>query len=154
MGARRGSRRRSEGACDGADVSRADLTGPRVERSTLVENLTCNDHALNFAGTFADGAEFGVAIEFLYRVVLDETVASENLHRFVCDAHADFAGIELRHAGFFREARAFLIGKPRRVIHEMAGGFDLGGHVSKLELNGLKFADGLAKLFALFRILD
>src|SRR5712692_5034131 len=215
---------RSDCARDGADVSRADLTGPRVDgyrhgsgdknerhkvawieiqtrlnehtqrgvvapsrqrfhwhcaldkiagetpapprdfvpharivvssaRLPLLENLTRNYHALDFAGAFADGAEFGVAIKFLYRVVLHEAVASKNLHRFVGDAHADFAGVEFRHAGFLREARAFLIGKPRRVIHEQAGGFDLRGHVGELELNGLKFTNGLPKLLALFRIL-
>src|SRR5258707_4239154 len=121
--------------------------------SILVEDLPGNHHALNFAGAFADGAEFRVTVKFLDGIILDETVASEDLPRFVRDTYSDFAGVKFGHAGLFREARTLLIREPRRVVNKMARCFNLRGHVGKLELNGLKFADCFAELLALFGIL-
>ena len=44
------------------------------------------------------------------------------------------------------------VGEPCGLIDEQAGGFDLRGHVGEFELDGLKFADGLAELFALLGV--
>ena len=38
------------------------------------------------------------------------------------------------------------------MIGEQASGFDLRGHVGELELDGLKFGDGFAELFALLGV--
>src|SRR5712671_2590829 len=97
-------------------------------RSILVQDLAGNDHSLNFTGAFADGAELRVTVKFLDGVILNETVTSEDLHCFIRDSDADLAGVELGHAGLFREARTLLIREPRSVIDEQAGGSDLGGH--------------------------
>ena len=44
--------------------------------------------------------------------------------------------------------------QPRRVVDEMASGFDLRRHVGQLKLNALKLGDGLAELFARGRVLQ
>ena len=44
------------------------------------------------------------------------------------------------------------VGEPCGAIGEQARRFDLRGHVRELELDGLKFGDGLAELFALLRV--
>src|SRR5260370_29788252 len=121
--------------------------------SIVVEDLPGNHHALNFAGAFADGAELRVTVKFLDGIILDETVASEDLHRFVRDTYSDFAGVKFGHAGLFREALTLLIREPRRVVAKMTRCFDLRGDVGELELNGLKFADGFAEFLSLFFIL-
>src|SRR6516225_2323499 len=118
----------------------------------LAKQLARNDEALNFAGTFANRAELRISIELLGRVVLDETVAAVHLHAFVGHAHGDFTGEKLGHTRFTREADIFLISEPGGLINKQARSFNLSGHVGKLELNGLKLADGLAELLALFRI--
>ena len=48
-----------------------------------LENFAGDDHALNLAGAFADGAELDVPVELLHRVVLDEAIAAVDLHRLV-----------------------------------------------------------------------
>ena len=45
-----------------------------------------------------------------------------------------------------------LIGEPGGLIDQQTGGFDFRRHIGELELNGLKFADGLAELLALLGV--
>ncbi len=118
----------------------------------LAEELARNDQALNFAGALADGAELHVAVKLFGGIVLDEAVAAVDLYALVGDADGDFAGEELGHAGFAGEADVFLIGEPGGLIDEQPRGFDFSGHVRELELDGLKFADGLAELLALLGV--
>src|ERR1700675_1318667 len=127
----------------------------------LAEKSARDDEALNFAGAFADGAELHVAVILLRRIILDEAVTAVNLHGFVGDAHGHFTGVELRHARFARDAgvviagsalRNCLVREPGGLIREQPRGFDLRGHIRELELNGLKFGDSFAELFALLRI--
>src|SRR5947209_5657959 len=63
----------------------------------FLQQLAGDDHALDLAGAFADGAELYVAIELLRGIVLDEPIAAVDLHAFVGTAHCDFAGEQLRH---------------------------------------------------------
>ena len=122
------------------------------------QNLARDYQALNFAGAFADGAEFHVAIKFFRRIILDEAVAAVNLHGFIRDAHGDFARVKLRHARFLRDARVVIprsdgaVGEPGGLIGQQPRRLDLRGHIRQLELNRLKFGDGFAELFALLRI--
>src|SRR6266478_9057160 len=118
----------------------------------FAEELAGNDQFLNFAGTFANGAELDVAVKFFGGIVLDEAVAAVNLHAFVGDADGDFTGKKLGHAGFAREASIVLISKPRGLINEQSRRFHLRGHIRQLELNSLEFADGLAELLALLGV--
>src|SRR5438477_279668 len=118
----------------------------------LAKQLPRNNQFLNFAGTFSDGAELHVAVKLFRGIVLDEAIPAVNLHALIGDANGHFAGERLGHAGFPREADVFLVGEPRSLIDEQARGLDFGGHVGELELDGLKFADGLAELFALFSV--
>ena len=96
---------------------------------------------------------FDVAIELLDRIILDEAVAAVDLHRFVGDAHRDLAREQLRHRRFLGDALALIL-HPRRAIGEQARGFDLGGHVGELVLDGLKLGDRPAELLALLGILE
>src|ERR1700674_3358609 len=89
------------------------------------EDLARNDHALNFAGAFADGAQLYVAVKLLRRIVLDESVSAKHLHRLVGHAHRNFAGVELGHARLAREAQTRVaggsfVGQPRRAVNQHA----------------------------------
>ena len=65
--------------------------------SLTFEQLSGDDHALNFAGAFADGAKFHVAVKLFRRIIFDEAVAAVNLDALVRAAHGDFAGVKFRH---------------------------------------------------------
>src|SRR5579864_4664117 len=124
----------------------------------LSEELARDYETLNFACAFADRAQFYVAVIFFRRIVLHEAVASENLHCFIRYANGDFTSEELRHARLTRVAHALAAIPPRtigevcRLPHEQPSRFDFRRHVGELELDCLKFADGLAELFALLRV--
>ena len=57
-----------------------------------LQQLPRDHQPLDFAGAFADGAQLGVAKEFLHRIVLDEAVAAVDLHGFIGDAHGGLGG--------------------------------------------------------------
>src|SRR5580704_12692909 len=117
------------------------------------EQAPGNDQLLNFAGALADGAELDVTVKLFGRVILDKAVAAVDLHAFVGDAYSHLAGEELGHAGFAGETHVFLIGEPGGLVNKQARGFYLGGHIRKLELDSLEFADGFAELLALLGVL-
>src|SRR5207247_10807960 len=85
------------------------LAPESIDLLFLAQELAGNDEFLDFAGAFADGAEFHIAVILLHRVVLDKTVAAVNLHGFVRDADGDFAGEEFRHARFAGELRVLAV---------------------------------------------
>src|SRR6185437_15859826 len=121
----------------------------------FTQELAGNDHSLDFASAFADGAELYVAVILFGRVVLDEAVATMNLDGFIGHADGHFSGVELGHAGLTCDARLVArtlgncaIGEPRSAVRQQARGLYLRCHVRELELNGLKIGDGLAELFA------
>src|SRR6266704_3175783 len=72
--------------------------------------------------------------------------------KFLDFAGAFAAGEKLGHTGFACETDVLLVGETGGLINEEARGLHLSGHVGKLELDGLKFADGLTELFALLRV--
>src|ERR1700722_17551261 len=63
----------------------------------LAQNLAGDDQALDFAGSLTYRAQLYVAVELLYRIVLDEAVAPVQLHRLIADLHRDFTGHQLGH---------------------------------------------------------
>src|SRR5882672_5168483 len=119
----------------------------------FAEKLARDDKFLNFAGALPDGTELDVAVKLFGRIVLDEAVATVNLHAFVCNANGNLAGKKFGHARFAGEASGFLIGEPCGLIHKQACGFDFRRHVRELELNCLEFADGLAELLPLLGVI-
>src|ERR1700722_8472889 len=66
----------------------------------LIQNLAGNDEPLDFARAFADGAKFYIAVELLHWIVLDEAVATVQLHCFIANLHCCFAGHQLGHRRF------------------------------------------------------
>ncbi len=76
-----------------------------------------------------------------------------DLHGFVRDANGDLGGEQLGHGGFLGDALAPIL-HPSGAIGEQARGVDLGRHVGQLVLNGLKFGNGPAELFARFGIFE
>ena len=122
------------------------------------QNLPRDHKSLNFAGAFADGAQFHVAVKLLGRIILDEAIAAVNLYRFIRYADGHFSRIKFRHARFARKSSVViprgnrLVGKPRRLVSKQTCRFDLHSHVRELELNRLKLSNRLAELFALLYI--
>ena len=64
----------------------------RRDSSLLVQYFARDNQALDLAGTFADGAEFNVAVKLLDRVVFDETVTTVKLHCLIADPDRHFTG--------------------------------------------------------------
>ena len=62
-----------------------------------LQDFAGDDHALNLACAFADGAELHVAIELFCRIVFDEAVAAEQMHFLIADTHGHLARKELCH---------------------------------------------------------
>src|SRR5580692_13176206 len=131
---------------------------PVSPRLLLPQNLARDHHPLDFAGSLADGAQLHIAIELFCGVVLDKSISAVNLYGLIRYAHSHFARIKLRHAGFLRDARIVVpsadsaIREPRSLIRQQARRFDLCRHIGELELDRLKFRDGLAELLALLRV--
>ena len=76
-----------------------------------------------------------------------------DLNRFGRHPFCNFRRIILGHGRFFYE-RQTGITQARGVIHKEPGGFNFDCHAGQVELDGLKFGDGLAELLPLFCILD
>src|SRR5271156_299348 len=83
--------------------------------SLLSQNLPRDHQPLDFTGTFANRAQLHIAIKFLRRIILDETVAAVNLYRFIRYPHGHFSSIEFRHARFASEPRIMLSRRDRLV---------------------------------------
>lgn len=66
-------------------------------RTLIFEQLPGDYQALDFAGTFADGAELYVTIKLFGGIIFDEAVAAMNLDSFIGAPYGDFAGVKLRH---------------------------------------------------------
>ena len=91
-------------------------------------------------------------LELLDGIVLDEAVATEELHGLVADADRCLAGEELRHSGLARDFSAGVF-EYSRALGQQACGIKAGGHVGELPLNALKFGDSFAELAAFFDVL-
>jgi hypothetical protein len=61
-------------------------------RGINLEDLTCDDHALDFTRTFTNRAQLNVTIILLYRVILDKSVTAEKLNGIVADLYGDLTG--------------------------------------------------------------
>src|ERR1700729_2517606 len=118
-----------------------------------LEDLAGNDHALDLAGAFADGTELDVAIELLSRIILDETIAAEELDSLVADAHGDFAGEELGHGRLTGDLAAGIL-ENSSALGEKACGIQLGSHVGELPLDALELGDGFAELPAFLDVFE
>src|SRR5882757_3512073 len=64
---------------------------------SLLQYLSRDHHALNFAGAFSYGAQLYIAVELFRRIVLDEAVAAVNLDALIADPHRCLARKELCH---------------------------------------------------------
>ena len=56
---------------------------PQFQTQLILQQLPRDHQPLDFAGTFADGAQLHVAIELFRRIIFDEAVAAVDLHAFV-----------------------------------------------------------------------
>src|SRR5580658_9219243 len=72
--------------------------------SFTLQELACDDQALDLAGAFAYSAELDVAIELFDRIILGETVAAVDLHRLVGGAHRDLRSKQLGHGRLLGDA--------------------------------------------------
>src|ERR1700722_20363612 len=120
-------------------------------RSFALQELARDHQALDLTGALADGAQLHVPIELFDRVVLDESVATMDLHGFVRGAHRNLGSRQLRHGPFLADALPAIL-HPTRAIGEQARGVDLGSHVRQLVLDGLKLRNGTAEPLALLRV--
>ena len=95
-----------------------------------------------------------VAKDALDGVIHQITIAAMELQGAVGDRHAGIGGQPFGHGG-----KARLVGRPGAdlgggLIQQGAGGGEVGFHVGKLELGGLKIGDRLAELAAFAGIGD
>src|SRR5262245_18233358 len=119
----------------------------------FAQNAARDDDALNFAGAFADLAQFGIAIHALHLVFTAVTVATVHLDGLRGDTHRHLGREQLGHGRVACELGAGVLA-PGRVVHEQARGVNLGGHVGDLHLVNLKIHDARVKLPAVLAELD
>src|SRR5580700_1057579 len=82
----------------------------------LGQDLFGDGQLLYVGGAFVNPADFGVAIELLYRIILGETHPAENLHRTRSRVLSHLRREVLGH-GSLGDVRMSCIAQPRRVIH-------------------------------------
>jgi hypothetical protein len=68
------------------------LKSLRRDSSLPVQYFARDNQPLDLTGTFANGAELNIAVEFLDRVVFDEAIATVKLHCLVADPDRHFTG--------------------------------------------------------------
>lgn len=73
------------------------LPEPLAQGKLVLQQLTGNHQPLHFTSSFANRAEFYIAIKLFCGIVLDETVATVNLHALIGTFNSNFARIQLRH---------------------------------------------------------
>src|SRR5215469_4043783 len=110
-----------------------------------------DDQALDFAGTFVNLRDAGVAVGAFNRVFAAVAVAAMDLHGFVRDTGGHFAGEKFCHGGVHAEPRAGVL-LPGGLADQQASSVNLRGHVGQHELNCLKLSDGMTEGEAFFRI--
>src|SRR6185437_6369390 len=140
-------------AGNGAPFS-IDVASRAISRAVIrliVQQLAGDHQSLDFTGALANCAEFDVAIELLDRIVLDESIAAEDLNGFIGDPHRGFGCEQLGHCGFASDPLAG-IDHLRGPVSEQTRGIDLHCHIDQLVLNRLKFRDGAAELLADLRV--
>src|SRR5690606_18227436 len=124
----------------------------RCASTGLVEQFTTEQHAPNFAGACADLVQCCVAPDAAGRVVVDITIAPEDLNRFAGHPGSFLCGIE-NHT---RTILAHLTNvSATHRIKILADAVKIGAtclqravHISDLALAGLGLADGLGELVA------
>src|SRR5579863_445397 len=107
---------------------------------------------LHVRSSFVNLAYFGVAPVLFDGIVLGESVAAVDFNRQRGYAFGHLRGEKLGHGRFFHEIHSRIL-HARRVVYHEPRRLDLGGHLCDLKLDALEFADGLAELFALLRVL-
>ena len=110
----------------------------------LVEHVAADDHAADLTGTFADGEEFGIAVEALDFVLVAEAVAAHDLDTLVTDADTHLGREHLEHSCLCAEFHTG-IAHAGDLVHHAAGDFNLGLHFCQFVVDSLVFADGSAE---------
>ena len=119
----------------------------------MPKELAGDDQSLHLAGALADGADLGVAVVLLGAVVLDEAVATVDLHAALAAEDRRFAGHELRFGGLERHfAGAVHLGGGGE--GQRLGRGDARRHLGEREANRLEFGDRLSELLALLGVLE
>ena len=106
-----------------------------VGANLFFQKLTGDDKPLNFTGSFTDGAELHITIEFFNGIVFDEPIAAMDLESLVGGETA------ISDAKSFAMADSFVTRLPESLraagaIDKPARSFDRRCHVRKLVLNG------------------
>src|SRR4029077_8246482 len=101
-------------------------------------------HLLHLVGALADRQDLGVAVEAADRVLLDEAVATVDLHRLLGRAHREAAALQLRLRRGEAEVAPFVL-QHRRFEHQQPGRLDLGRDIGELRLDRLELGDRLAE---------
>src|SRR5439155_15100484 len=124
----------------------ADRPPPRDLRgrtSRARKELPGDDETLDLAGALADRGELHVAKVFLGGIVLDESVATVDLHAVVSRLHGNLDRIELGHRLLERGTTAPVF-EVRGAVREQPGSLDSCRIIGELPLNRLVGTDRLA----------
>src|SRR6185369_12730062 len=91
-----------------------------------------NQDFLHLVGTVVNLKDSRVAVEFLDRIVIDETIAAVYLNRRRAYALAHLRGEKLGHRRLLDASHLFLLERGRVTAH-LARRLDLGRHLGELE---------------------
>lgn len=114
--------------------------------SFVAQEITGDDHTLNFVGAFVDLGDLSVTHIAFSRIVNGVAVTTKDLDSISRNFHGNVGSKALSHSSGCRVRFAFVL-QVSCTINEQTGSFDLHGHISHLEAQGLEFANAAAELF-------
>src|SRR2546425_5412457 len=119
---------------------------------SVPENRTSNDESLDLRRAFINLRDSLVSVQFLYDVVLDDSVPAVDLNRGVDGSMGRLGRKEFRDAGFVSVPLTKIL-QVRRAIGQQAGCVDLSRHIREFPLDRLEVRDLLAERLSFLRVL-
>ncbi len=117
----------------------------------LQTELTSNDQTLNLRCAFANFAQLGVAQESFGREIFYVAIAAVDLNAKVADLGSNFRSKQFCLRPLKRYSLVIIF-HPSSMIKQHTSCSYLRGHIGKIALDKLEFADRLTKSFTLLRI--
>src|SRR6202035_1736219 len=122
-----------------ARLEAPDRCGSRIAGAAGVLFERAGDHeTLDLVGALVDLCDLGVAHHPLYRVLLDITVAAQDLNRLDGHGHRRVRAEDLRHRRVLGAIAVVLIGHRAGLVEQLAAGGRARFHVGQLELDRLE----------------
>ena len=118
-----------------------------------LEQMSGNDHALDFGSAFIDLGDLGISHHALDRILASETIAAEQLHASAGHVGSVDGRDELR-LSCKEGIRKSLVASVCSLIDQQSCGVCVGFHLRQFELCVLELRDRTAELLSLLDVLN